>query len=180
MYILDEISSAREYIIQAFLELLASKTFEMITVKEIVKKAGISRSTFYIHYKDKYELMVHIREHITTEFLSFYTIDRGEKIDPSLSINTITYKICQHIFKYRNFYQHEFDKPEYTQKLSNALAEELTQVYEDQSYAIFASFGTIGYLTFWVRNNFQMSPLEAAEDLGKIGMTDWSVQRKKM
>ncbi|MDD6276371.1 MAG: TetR/AcrR family transcriptional regulator [Clostridia bacterium] len=36
---------------KAFLELLQKKDFEYITVKEICEKAGVNRSTFYLHYE---------------------------------------------------------------------------------------------------------------------------------
>ncbi|WP_158591829.1 TetR family transcriptional regulator [Oceanobacillus halophilus] len=171
MYTQEENITAREYILQAFLELLGTKEFESIFVKEIVRKAGISRSTFYIHFQDKYELMNYLREDITSRFLAFYDRDREADF---LSIKTTTLHICHHIFQYRYFYQHEFNLPEYTRKLSDALAEKLGKVYEDRGYAIFASFGTIGYLTYWVKGNFSMDLEKAAEDLAKIGVTDWS------
>lgn len=35
----------------AFLDLLCSKEFESITVREICERAGVGRSTFYVHFK---------------------------------------------------------------------------------------------------------------------------------
>lgn len=60
------------------------------------------------------------------------------------------------------------------QKLSNKLATHLLKVYGDQDYAIFASYGTIGYLSFWVKDEFLISPTEVAEKLLKIGFTNWT------
>ena len=36
---------------EAFLELIEKKDFAYITVKEICEKAGVNRSTFYLHYE---------------------------------------------------------------------------------------------------------------------------------
>ena len=36
---------------KALIELLNKKDFEFITVKEICEKAGVNRSTFYLHYE---------------------------------------------------------------------------------------------------------------------------------
>ncbi len=36
---------------KAFLDLLQRKDFSFITVKEICEKAGVNRSTFYLHYE---------------------------------------------------------------------------------------------------------------------------------
>lgn len=59
-------------------------------------------------------------------------------------------------------------------QLSDQLAAHMHQVYKDPDYAIFASYGTIGYLSAWVNSDFQKSPSEAAEKLMKIGFTNWT------
>jgi AcrR family transcriptional regulator len=41
----------------AFLSLTREKFFETITVKDIVERANINRSTFYAHFEDKYILL---------------------------------------------------------------------------------------------------------------------------
>lgn len=171
IYIQKENVTAREYILQALLELLERDEFETISVKQIVIKAGISRSTFYIHFEDKYHLMDCLREDIASRFLAYY---EGTAQQTSRSVQTTTLEICKHIFQYQHFYKHEFNQPEYTQNLSDLLAKRLAQVYKDKSYAIFASYGTIGYLTYWVKGNFDIPPEGAAEQLGRIGLTDWS------
>lgn len=43
---------------EALLILLETKEFEFITVKEICLKAGVNRSTFYLHYQNVNELLV--------------------------------------------------------------------------------------------------------------------------
>ncbi|WP_026665798.1 TetR/AcrR family transcriptional regulator [Butyrivibrio sp. FC2001] len=50
---LDErYSTAEEAIIDAFFLLIKEKDFERITVSDVIKKAGIVRSTFYNHYEN--------------------------------------------------------------------------------------------------------------------------------
>lgn len=44
-------------ILEALIDLLKKKNFDQITVKEICDKATISRSGFYLHYTDKYDLV---------------------------------------------------------------------------------------------------------------------------
>ncbi|WP_238537529.1 TetR/AcrR family transcriptional regulator [Sporolactobacillus vineae] len=40
-----------------FLDLLLQKNFNEITVKDITQAANIGRGTFYLHYKDKFDLL---------------------------------------------------------------------------------------------------------------------------
>ena len=44
----------------AFLELIKDRSFDSITVSQIVEKAGVNRATFYRHYQDKYQLVTAI------------------------------------------------------------------------------------------------------------------------
>ena len=165
----SQLRTAKESIIEAFLQLISDKSFQNLSVKEIVQKAQISRSTFYLHFTDKYELIEGVRKTLNERFLSFYTQEsfvREQPITP--------YFLCEHVFKYRSFYEIEFDDAVQIRQLSNQLAKHLLKVFGDQDYAIFASYGTIGYLSFWVRDGFIISPGEAAEKLLKIGFTDWT------
>ncbi|MDL2218953.1 TetR/AcrR family transcriptional regulator [Ruminococcaceae bacterium OttesenSCG-928-O06] len=41
----------------AFLELLTEKPVQSVTVKELCQRAGVNRGTFYLHYKDVYDLL---------------------------------------------------------------------------------------------------------------------------
>ena len=41
----------------ALLLLLEKKDFEFITVKELCQKAGVNRSTFYLHYENMNDLL---------------------------------------------------------------------------------------------------------------------------
>lgn len=46
----------RKVIIQSFLKILEKKNFDKITVKDIIEESNVSRSTFYYHFADIYEL----------------------------------------------------------------------------------------------------------------------------
>ncbi len=47
----------RQLIREAFSELLRSKGFDAISIKDIAQNATINRATFYAHYEDKYALL---------------------------------------------------------------------------------------------------------------------------
>lgn len=55
---------------RAFLELLEKKDFSYITVKEICEKAGVNRSTFYLHYETVEDLLSESAEYMNEQFLS--------------------------------------------------------------------------------------------------------------
>ncbi len=61
------ILKSQEAIKKAFLELMAEKSFDQITIQDISDTANVSRRTVYLHYLDKYDLLDKlIEEHINT------------------------------------------------------------------------------------------------------------------
>ena len=161
--------TAKETIINAYLQLLREYPPEKLSVKKIADAANISRSTYYLHFPDKSALMNEVKEKLYRHFLSCY-----KKPNPIANAITTPLEICEHVFKYRAFYSTVFKNAQEIQQLSNLLKDLLTQTFNDPDYAIFASYGTIGYLSIWVQNDFQMGPKEAAEKLLKIGLTNWA------
>jgi len=55
---------------KAFLELLSQKDFVFITVKEICEKAGVNRSTFYLHYETVADLLSESADYVYEQFMN--------------------------------------------------------------------------------------------------------------
>ena len=56
----------------AFIELLATKGFEKMTVSDLTKTAKINRGTFYLNYVDKYELWSELKTDFLLKLGQFY------------------------------------------------------------------------------------------------------------
>lgn len=63
---------------EAFLELLEKKDFTYITAKEICEKAGVNRSTFYLHYETVSDLLAESARYIITQFVEAMPHDTAE------------------------------------------------------------------------------------------------------
>ena len=59
---------------EALISLLEKKEFSYITVKEICDKAGVNRSTFYLHYENTSDLLKETTKYIIERHLSYYSI----------------------------------------------------------------------------------------------------------
>lgn len=66
---------------EAFLELLEKKDFDYITVKEICERAGVNRSTFYLHYETIGDLLEECARHIINRFTEFMPYDTKEFLE---------------------------------------------------------------------------------------------------
>lgn len=57
----------RANIAQAFWELYLDKPIEKITIREITDRAGYNRATFYLYYRDVYDLFEQLEEHVLSQ-----------------------------------------------------------------------------------------------------------------
>lgn len=90
---------------EALFLLLEKKNYEFITVKEICEKAGVNRSTFYLHYETMEDLLTESIEYIIEKRNSIYReqelLDR-EKID-SCSLDELVLITPSYILPYLQF-----------------------------------------------------------------------------
>ena len=86
----------KKMIRKAFAELVAEKQdISKITVKELVERADISKSTFYGHYQDIYAVTEEFESEILellNETLNTYMIEHEKEFAPYIN------KIIQHLF----------------------------------------------------------------------------------
>lgn len=84
---------------QALLQLLEKKDIDYLTVSEITKKAGVNRSTFYLHYDNVYELLEETIENLNKEFVSSF-----EKIPREINTKEEAFLLTDEILtSYLNF-----------------------------------------------------------------------------
>lgn len=62
---------------EALIKLLAEKDIMFISVKEICERAGVNRSTFYLHYETIGDLLEETTEYIVSKFLASFEKTEG-------------------------------------------------------------------------------------------------------
>ena len=93
------IRRTRDRLGDALMELLTEKPFDEITVQHVLERAGVSRSTFYSHFRDKNDLFMsdadEFFENLATALSRFG--DRSERVAP-------VEELFAHIADVRPFY----------------------------------------------------------------------------
>lgn len=85
----------------ALLFLLEKKEYSFITVKDICQKAGVNRSTFYLHYETMNDLLEETLAYSTKSFEEQFQVDTdGNKLDP---MNDLVLVKPQYILPYLRF-----------------------------------------------------------------------------
>lgn len=102
----------------ALIELLLKKDYEYISVKDICLKAGVNRSTFYLHYETKDDLLKETIKYINKKF---YDSFNNKKIDVNKieSLNELILVNKNYLVPYLNYIKQNekifklmYDKPE--------------------------------------------------------------------
>ena len=60
----------------ALISLLEKKDFQYISIKEICQKAGVNRSTFYLHYETVGDLLEEAMEYILDRFVGSFDVNQ--------------------------------------------------------------------------------------------------------
>ncbi|HEY9088420.1 MAG TPA: TetR/AcrR family transcriptional regulator [Anaerolineaceae bacterium] len=95
---------SRAWMRAALLALMREKDYQKITVAEITDRAGLSRPTFYLHYKSKDEVLV---DHLITEIAHIFdefsvNIQKTGGVQPGL---LATQKLFKEVRGYADVFQ---------------------------------------------------------------------------
>lgn len=91
---------------EALIELLNRKSIEYITVKEICAKAGVNRSTFYLHYESINDLVEECMSYINNKFIDSFNENASEfmnKINDTIHINELVLINHKYLTPYLTF-----------------------------------------------------------------------------
>ncbi len=64
------VQRTRELLQKALIELISERRYDAITIQDIVDRANVGRTTFYLHYSSKDKLFMSCHEAIVSEFHS--------------------------------------------------------------------------------------------------------------
>lgn len=169
---------------EALIFLLGKKDIQFISIKEICEKAGVNRSTFYLHYETIADLLQETVEYIQKEFDKSFAVDAGEFIsgigqaplDELVLIND-KYLIPYLTFvkKHKHIYKATFNNPGSMQaddRLSELYRHVLKPIFlrfgipdEEQRYwLVYHINGLMAIVIEWLKGDCE----ETVEDMVKI------------
>lgn len=63
-----QVQRTRELLQKAMIDLIKEQSYDAITIQNIVERANVGRTTFYLHFNSKDELFMSCHEHIVSQF----------------------------------------------------------------------------------------------------------------
>ena len=163
----------KQSIVNTFMQLLNEKSFDKITVTDIVSRCGINRNTFYYYYQDIYELLEEIftdetdkiikkHQHYDTWVEAFYL---------AVGFARLNKKAIYHIFNSVNRqiledYLYKVIVKNLTEYV-NPIAEELNADDEDKEALIMFYSSALMYMTLqWIQSGMKKNFSEYIDRLG--------------
>jgi AcrR family transcriptional regulator len=151
---------------ESLMELMKSKSILSVSVKDICDLADISRSTFYDHYKDQYDLLKQIEDETLAYFedmLNKYKDKQTKKETGQMVEEMLTYIANNgniiHVLLSENG---DFDfqkKLLYHFIMHNQITKYFSEMQNEEAkpyYSVFLVHGAIGLIQHWLKNNMEM------------------------
>lgn len=175
----ERYSVADEAILDAFLLVLKEKDIDKITVSDIIKKAGIVRSTFYNHFENIPALIVAMEDKTIQDIFSLMETFHAKNDHDICKSYFLT--LCNYTMT-NPFLAHLIRNPRgnsFFEKTMTMFHQYVTNIVQDTSspqqnkteysYMIASAIGsTLGVLHKWTRENFYIPPDDIAEIMTKI------------
>jgi len=175
----QRVMETKEKIRNAFFELYAEKKIERISIKEITEKARLNRGTFYMYYKDIYDLLDKTEDEMISVLVGkikdlLPRIIRDEHIDPSFLPPLEFY---QRYSKFLRALLGANGDPSFIFKMKTILKKTLRELlqkekippYDNMEYVMeYIASAQIGIIAFWLQNNMELPVSELAELIKKI------------
>ena len=176
-------SFSTSLMVEALLLLLEKKEYDSITVKEICEKAGVNRSTFYMHYDTKDDLLVETMKYINARLLSDSNYDaiiprsNDEKNFNLDEIHLVPYlntiKEFKKIYRVLPHKPHIFKKSNINKELYRNLCDKLLRKYNiknDEKEFAFAYFnyGVLAIIDKWVESDCEEDVYKIADLIIKL------------
>lgn len=175
----------KEHFQQALIDLIKQKGFSAITVKDIVEYSKYNRSTFYIHYHDKF----YLAEDILHSKLKGLEDAVGKPYQTIRKINTVnlnsnSFEIINYIYENRNFFElikYQDTIPEIHTKFPQTILKIYQEKFKFRTindtpvnmdyFTRYIAHGFYGLISYWIHTDFKTSKEEFIKEVIKLSQT---------
>lgn len=165
----QRVTETKERIRDAFFELYATKKIERISIKEITEKAQLNRGTFYVYYKDIYDLLEKTEDELIEELIDkiksiIVMILREEDIEGFLP----PLDFYQRYSKFLRVLLSSNGDPHFIHKIKSIIKKTLRELFreekvpeiENMEYLMeYIASAQIGIISYWMVENNMALPI---------------------
>jgi AcrR family transcriptional regulator len=180
------IERTQEAFRSALMALIEKKGFDAISVQDIAERAGLNRATFYLHYRDKQDLLIRTSEAVFDSLVAEAgPIDRGNLAFERPPQQVVI--LFQHLAKHRDFYRVVLGKsgvPAFVARIREYLVIYTQQhiaslhtlyptavpILDDTFISEYVAGAMLGIIIWWLENDLPHSPEYVADRFGWLSV----------
>ena len=166
----------RRLLRRAMINLVAREGYASLTVQQITDEAGLNRATFYLHYREKHDLLVEVFDELMAEV----TPDPGESESGKAFDPTRIVEVFEHVAGHADFYRvmlSEEGVPFFSSRVRSYVQEvvgrwfhwlqpDAARVEVPLEISIpFTAAAYLGAIVWWLEHDMPLKPQAIAEQL---------------
>ncbi len=175
----------RRHFYRTLVDLIKKQGFQAITVKDIVEQAGYNRSTFYVHFQDKFELAENLLEQMLNglEEAVGEPYLFGERVYTT-KLKAPSFNIIHYIYKNRTFFE-LLNVEDTIPGLHTRMPLTITKIYQEQfnfetinhqpvnmdMFKHYTSYGFYGLMMQWIASGYEKSEEALIKDVIELTRT---------
>lgn len=161
------IRKTRAILKSTLIEIMTQKSIKHITVKEICEIADLNRGTFYLHYRDVYDMLEKIEEEFFDELTKIIESHKGEITNDKKPLLKDLFSFSKNNKSFCKAMLSEHGDIGFMRKLLKYLYSEMQSLYGKNSSAAehscyFIIYGCIGLIENWLQTGAKETPEEMA------------------
>ncbi|WP_042148365.1 TetR/AcrR family transcriptional regulator [Paucisalibacillus sp. EB02] len=181
----------KEHLQLALIDLIKEKGFQAVTVKDIVNHSQYNRSTFYIHYQDKFYLAKDLLDSMLKglEEAVAKPFERIRKVN-TVKLNARSFEFVSYIYENRNFFElitYQDTIPELHTKFPQTILKIYQEKFQFKTinnipvdmdfFTRYTAYGFYGLLSHWIATGFAATQEEFIDEVIKLARTHMAVVR---
>src|SRR5690625_4173704 len=164
----------RTLLVNSLMSLIIETGYDQLTVRKIVERAQVNRSTFYLHFQDKYDILIYLENKILqqlNEALDYPSYTYKEALQQFTSHKQPIQshiKLFTHIKQYEPLYKQLLKQHSFHNKFITAIKQKVMAYNNHTQNAIFMAHGATGIIQYWVERQCEESIEEMSLWLTKV------------
>jgi AcrR family transcriptional regulator len=177
------VERTRHLLKETLINLIEEKGFNNITVKNLMFKAKLNRGTFYLHYRDKYDLIEHVQDELL-DGMQQHMLSLNPQDMIKYHLNNTPYPPMVQIFQYIKENEHIFKgllgskgDPAFPKKMkvffkngffADVIKNQNSRSIPEECFSAYATSAFLGIIEEWLDNDMRYTPEEMAIFYSKI------------
>lgn len=168
------VRKTKALLLKGLTELMEQKEVTHISVRELTDLVDLNRGTFYLHYRDIFDMVNQVEDELFQEFEYLFTdnLPEDSAVPPTQTVLTNVFTFLLENEKTVKAFLGPHGDLTFINRLKDLVKTRVRKVWEDRGldpdkfeyFFAYTASGCIGLMEIWLKNGFQ----ESAEEMARM------------